>query len=236
VTDETTPTLAEIIRVAMAAERMGIRTWLPGRIVSYDGTTQRAEVELQIKQWVPTTSGGRRFEEIPHLYDVPVGHPRGGGYFVHFPMLAGDFVSVAFSAQSLGEFLRTGQVSEPQDPRMHGLFPYATPTSDPSEPNQLADMPAGKLVIGREDGKVLVIDEDGIKLGAEDAAEAMVLGTTLKAHLDAVATWQATLKGIFDAWVPVSMDGGAALKTALAALGAAPTVPAIESSVHALDE
>lgn len=215
-TDTTTPTLAELIRLAVANDRLGLRTWLPGRIVSYDASTQRAEVELQLRQPVPTTSGGRTWETLPHLFDVPIGHPRGGGYFVHFPMVAGDFVSVAFSVQSLGEYLRTGNLSEPADPRLHGFFPYAIPTSDPAEPRKLDAQPAGKLVIGREGGDVLVLDEDGLKVGAENAAEPFVLGDALKTWLEALT-------------VPTAMGpSGTPIN--------APSLDTILSTKHTIDE
>ena len=54
------------------------------------------------------------------------------------------------------------------------------------KPRKLDAQPAGKLVIGREGGKVVVLDEDGLKVGAENAAEPIPLGETLKSWLEAL--------------------------------------------------
>ncbi len=155
--------LGNVITEAIKTALRSSRSALPGRIVSYDSVTQAAEVEIQLE--IPLMKldgrnevkrGQHEYEPLPTLHGVPVGHPRGGGFFVHFPMVKGDFVWVMFSDLSMDEFTRTGTVSKPVDIRSHELFPYALPASDPSLPNKLpilpAPLPSDELVIGREGG------------------------------------------------------------------------------------
>ena len=214
----------ETIRTALRAARVS----LPARIVTYDTDTQRAEVEIQLE--VPLNRldgrdevirGKHTYEPLPNLHGVPVGHPRGGGFFVHFPMVAGDFVWLMFSDQSMDEFLRTGTVSKPVDIRSHDLFPYALPASDPSEDNQLADgLPSDELVIGREGGATIVINQD----------DEVLMGTSpeLLALAAQVDTNFTTLLNLLKTWTVVGSDGGAALQVA-ANLLSTPTVAAAKT-------
>ncbi|NIR31654.1 MAG: hypothetical protein GWN84_20550 [Gammaproteobacteria bacterium] len=160
--------LARIID--QAARKLGrrMRVALPGRIVEYDGATQTATVELQVELPLPKIdargeerAGEYTHEELPRLHGVPVGHPRGGGFFVHFPLVTGDYVDVLFTDVSLEEFIRSGTVSKPKDVRTHDLFPRAVPTSDPSEANRIADtLPSDEILIAREGGSDIRIKQD----------------------------------------------------------------------------
>ncbi len=160
--------IEEAVRTALRAARAA----LPGRIVTYDIQTQTAEVKIQVE--IPLMKldgrsevlrGQHTYEPLPNLHGVPVGHPRGGGFFVHFPMLPGDFVWVMFSDLSLDEFTRTGKVSKPKDTRSHDLFPYALPASDPSVSNRISPAPtAGKLVLGSTGGSGTVRIESDLEV------------------------------------------------------------------------
>ena len=57
-------------------------------------------------------------------------------------------------------------------------------------------------------GDVTIIAPGTVKLGTDDASEALALASKTKQDLQ-------TLKSAFDAWTVVSQDGGAALKTQL---------------------
>ena len=147
--------IEEAIKTALRAARVA----LPGRIVTYDTDSQAAEVEIQLQ--IPLNKlngrnevlrGQHAYEELPKLHGVKVGHPAGGGYSIHFPMVAGNFVWVMFSDQSLDEFTKTGKVSKPVDTRSHDLFPYALPANDPSSPLSVPAPDAAKLVIASTGG------------------------------------------------------------------------------------
>lgn len=160
--------IEEAIRTALRAARVT----LPGRIVSYSLTTQKAEVEIQVE--VPLNKldgrdevvrGKHTYEAIPNLYDVPIGHPAGGGYSIHFPMASGDFVWVMFSDLSLDEFIKTGRVSKPKDVRSHDNFPYALPAKDPALPSVIFPPPtAAKLVVGSTGGAGTMLVEGNLEV------------------------------------------------------------------------
>lgn len=204
----------EAIRTALRAARMA----LPGKIVSYSSLTQTAEVDIQVE--IPLNKlngrsevlrGEHIYEELPKLHGVPVGHPRGGGFFVHFPMEAGDFVWVMFSDQSMDEFIRTGTVSKPVDTRSHDLFPYALPASDPSIPNRLTPgLPSDELVVGREGGSEIRFKQNNeVHIAGE--ADFLARADRTESQLQIIVTALTTA-------VTGSMDGGALYKTNIIAL------------------
>lgn len=160
--------IEEAVKTALRAARVS----LPGRIVSYDVLTQTAEVKIQLE--IPLNKldtrnevlrGQHVHEALPNLHSVPIGHPSGGGFYVHFPMAEGDFVWVMFSDLSMDEFVRTGTISKPKDITSHGLFPYAFPSHDPSKPNAISPPPASnKLVLGSSGGTGIVRVEGDLEV------------------------------------------------------------------------
>ncbi len=213
--------LGNVITEAMKTALRAARSAMPGRIVSYDSVTQTAEVEIQLE--IPLMKldsrnevlrGQHEYEALPTLLGVPVGHPRGGGFFVHFPMVKGDFVWVMFSDLSMDEFTKTGRVSKPIDIRSHELFPYALPASDPSLPNKLpilpAPLPSDELVIGHEGGSDIRFKQNGEVHIAGDAASL--------ARADRVEAQIQVLVDALTNAVTVPTDGGAAYKANIIAL------------------
>lgn len=215
--------ITEAIKTALRASRSA----LPGRIVSYDSAlTYTADVEIQLE--IPLMKldgrneverGQHEYESLPILHGVPVGHPRGGGFFVHFPMVKGDFVWVMFSDLSMDEFIRTGTVSKPKDIRSHDLFPYALPASDPSILKRFtpASLPSDELVIGREGGSEIRFKQND-EVHIAGGAEFLSLSNKVDDNF-------ATLLDLLQNWTVVGTDGGAALQVA-ANLLTTPTVAA----------
>ncbi len=61
-----------------------------------------------------------------------------------------------------------------------------------------------------------------MKLGSKTAIDALIKGTAASIQLNKDLALMTALKSAFNAWTPVALDGGAALKTALAAFLALP--------------
>jgi hypothetical protein len=178
-------TLPELIRLALDTRQRNLHTALPGHVVSYDAATQTASIDLLVELSIPKRSGGHGYEKIPTLHGVPVGHPAGGGFVVHFPLAPGDHVWVMFAERSLDEVIRSGSRSQPRDLRMHDLsFAYAIPAASPDKSDALEAMPPNALVIG---------GSGGVLLGSGLAAQAMILGTAHVAALTTLATALDTL-------------------------------------------
>jgi len=130
------PTLAEVIRTAIESRLTEVHTGIPGRIVSYDSTTQTADVEIVVKRAETSSSGATTHEDYPVLPNVPVAWPRGGGYSMQFPLKVGDHVYILFSEAATAQWRVSGEVSNPGDLQRHSLsyaiaIPCIAPDADP---------------------------------------------------------------------------------------------------------
>jgi hypothetical protein len=102
---------------------------MPARIVSYDFTTQKASVQPTVnKKWTDGTTS-----EMPIINEVPVIFPSAGGASVSFPVLAGDTCLLVVCERSITEWLLSGGLATPLDPRkldltdavaIPGLIPF----------------------------------------------------------------------------------------------------------------
>ena len=131
----TTP--ADIMRQAINYQLRGANTAMPGSIVSYDYTQQKAQVQPDLRRKYKDGS----VQSMPELVNVPVIFPQGGGFHMHWPLNPGDTVLLVFSQRSMDEWLKSGGEVTPQDPRMldlsdaiaiPGLIPFspASPAAD----------------------------------------------------------------------------------------------------------
>lgn len=218
-------TLAELSHQARMAE---VHTAIPGRVVSYDAATQRADVRPLVQRTVPRVDGGVLLEELPVVRSVPVLHPRAGGFFVHLPIAAGDDVLLVMSEADPARYLSTGQPGAPIDHRRHHLaHAFAIPGVHP-EAGALAagDALAGELVLGREGtGPLVRVTDDVIKLG-RNATDKAAMATPTNARLDAIEL----ALNAFSSASPISMDGGAAIHAAFSLIWDAQTAPGTDVS------
>jgi hypothetical protein len=191
------PSLAEVIGGAIASRLADVHCCMPGRVKSYDGSKQTAEIVPVIRGVIGTEDGDVLLEDLPVLPNVPVCWMRGGGYSLQFPLNVGDHGLVVFSDASPALWRTSGDTSEPGDLRMHDLsFGFFIPCCAPDSktlPN------AGSAAV--LDGPTL------IRLGGE-AADFVALTTKVTAALNA-------LKSAISSAPTVPQDGGAAFKTAL---------------------
>lgn len=118
----------------------------------------------------------------------------GNGFGMYAPLEVDDEVLVEAPSGDPDEGLVVTQ-------RLHS-------PSDPP-PSELVDNPTDVLLVVKPGRTVRIVTSGGGKvvLGGADATEAVAFHSAIEA-----------LKEVLDAWVPVAMDGGAALKTLLTAL------------------
>lgn len=127
-----TPTLTQVIKDAIEARLLEVHVSLPAKIVTYDASKQKANVQALIKR---TFVSGESVD-LPIFTDLPVAWPRAGKAFLHFPLKPGDFVQVVFSERSLDEWKQTGASVAPKERRKHHLsdgwivpggYPFGSP-------------------------------------------------------------------------------------------------------------
>lgn len=135
------PELAEVLLALKANIFDGLSVAMPATIVSYTAATQVAKVKPLLKRAVVGEDGTTIQEELPEIPQVPVMFPRGGGYFLTFPLLPGDMVMLVFMDKSIDTFMiSAGNVAMDQvDLRMHhltdavaipGFYPLTKPIID----------------------------------------------------------------------------------------------------------
>lgn len=180
-------TLAEVLKASNEAHTQDMHVGLPGRIVSYDAAKQTADVECGVRLPLKGEFGEVVYEEFPIFPDVPIAWPRGGGFFITFPLAPEDPVFLVFSDVPMGEYLTTGKVSDPMDTRRHSSgYPMAIPGGASPDPKALTDASATKLVLGK-DGATVQISIDGttIQLG-KGTADYLALATKVDNAIEAL--------------------------------------------------
>jgi len=179
-----TPDLAEVLRSAVKAMQAQLHTSLPGRVLAYDATEQKADVQPLLRRPLVASDGTELdAESLPILHDVPVAFPRGGSgtgaFFLSWPLAAGDLVHLVFVEHSIDQWLATGPTASGEMPevtplnyRSHdlsdavaypGLYPRAL---------SLPDADADDAVLGRSEGiQIHVTPGDTVELRVDGAAE-----------------------------------------------------------------
>lgn len=113
-----TPTLTQVIMSGIDKIMTNVHTSMPGRIESYDASTQLAKVKPLLNRKYTTEDQAK---ELPIISNVPVVFPRTASAFVRLPIKAGDTVLLIFCERSIDRWLDTGGAVDPLDPEKFGL-------------------------------------------------------------------------------------------------------------------
>lgn len=109
--------LPDAIRWAILYQLNNVHTALPGQIISYDYTTQKASIQPTLnKVWNDATS-----VQLPVLENVPIIFQESGGASLTFPINPGDTCLLICVERSLDEWLTNGGLVNPKDPRKFDL-------------------------------------------------------------------------------------------------------------------
>lgn len=122
-------TITDALRQAIQFQLYDVHTALPGVIVSYDYTKQKAEIQPALKKsYLDGTT-----LDLPILSNVPVIFPKAGGASLTFPVVQGDTCLLLFIERSTDLWKSVGGNVAPNDPRkfdlsdavaIMGLFPF----------------------------------------------------------------------------------------------------------------
>jgi hypothetical protein len=216
--------LEDVIADILDDRISAIHTAMPAKVVKYYPDTQVADCQPLIKSVRYDETGAQVVTSYPVLPRVPVVHPRGGSFFIHFPLAINDFVMLVFQESAIDRWRAVGgREAHPADLRKHALgnavaYPGLYPTAESLNTTQAH---AANLVIGNESGQTVHVEPGPtgkIRLGSSSEASLVALAELVDSIFSTIDTIFRT------GWTPAPNDGGAALKTAwLAAFGSAPS-------------
>jgi phage baseplate assembly protein gpV len=134
-----------------------LHTSVPGIIVSFNAAKQTATVQPAIK---------RIFVEdgpvnLPVCTDVPVKFPGGGGFFLTFPVKAGDECELKFSERAIDFWYQNGAVQLPSEYRMHDLSDAIADVGLNSQPNVIPTLCTTGAELRTRDGSTFLRMEAG---------------------------------------------------------------------------
>jgi len=182
---------SEAIQAICRAQIAGIRTSIPGKVLRYDDTKQRADVEILVNDFFfsEDTPGIPIYEEFPTLVNVPVRWLRAGGFVLTMPLGVGDRVWVDFAERSLSEWKARGEKVSPKDLQRHAewatCIPGGYPETEPLASGDAAARAAG-VVLGKDGAETQIrIAASEIKIGAT-ASDFVALQTPVEAKLNAL--------------------------------------------------
>lgn len=226
-----TPDLIELIRVAIDNAISEMFVGMPGIVVKYNASQQKADIQPLLNRSYVNEDGSEGEDVLPVLPDVPIQFGRGGGYFASFPLQAGDKVVLFFMDRSIDNFL-SGSGTAPLDPvdfRQHDISDAVAFPCGHTFSGAIKDNLSGGAVLGKEGGAQVRIKGDNVEITSKGAPASVAGYVAMSALVDSL--W-AVLTATLDAFVPPGTpDGGAALATALStAIKAVPSYQATGST------
>ncbi len=141
------------------------------------------DVSPVLKRRMKNIEGSSVDEPLPMLCDVPVLFPRAGGYFISFPVQPGDFVQLIFNEVDFEAWFNESAPTIIDSQRFTLQGAVAIPGISP-QTKALVDAHKTNFVLGKEQGLQLHIDEEKIRLGSSDAAEALAIASKVKEELE----------------------------------------------------
>ena len=187
--------LAQTFAVLQAQLRRSLWTALPGRVQSFDGSKQSADIEPLIHDTWEAEDRTNQTGPLPVIPSVPVCFPGSGAFRVTFPVAKGDTGLIIFCARSIDRWLSEGGSVDPQDDRTHDLsdavfVPGLTDFAHPIDPYK-----DDRMTVGKVGGTQIHLKPSGTQIGTDDASQLdwVPIGTPLKTFLTNLLTALNTL-------------------------------------------
>lgn len=166
-------TLEDVLASWSRRAQSEVNVSLPGVVLDYDADTQTATVKPVVREAFEDDDEEVYVTEFEPIPQVPVCHWRGGGYTLHAPLEAGDFVTLVVMDRSIDEFMSTGNTDN--IPQVLRRFDWSDAVAIPMPP---APMPISGLgddmFMGREDGAAGVRISPTGKIAVEAAGQELI--------------------------------------------------------------
>lgn len=114
----TTPTMAEVLKLAIERRLADLHTAMPAEIVKYDFDLNLAQVKPHFHR---KFTGSDQATPIPTISNVPVLMYRTEAAHFRLPVAKGDTGLLIFAERSLDAWIESGSDHDPKDPRKHAL-------------------------------------------------------------------------------------------------------------------
>lgn len=157
---QTTPSLTELLRLALNEGLANFNTAMPGTVEKFDSVTGLADIRPGFKRLYRDDATPR---DMPVIGSVPVIFPGTEKAFIKFPIKKGDTVLLVFAQRSIDQWLeKGGQV----DPLFDGRFQLADAVAIPGlMPNTTPRKDAGSAFVEfTDDGKLKAQGASGEEL------------------------------------------------------------------------
>ncbi len=231
-TTQRTPELEDVIRLALENFQSSFHVALPGRIESYDESTQTATVKPLLKNSFVDADGVDVVEDLPVINSVPVQFMRGGGFFLSFPIVKGDHVLLVFNERSTDKFQTgTGDDTDPVDTRMHNLSDAVAIPGFYPDSKALGDAHPSNTVLGKDGGTQIHVADGKIELGAEASVDKASLDSKIQVELTRIASELTALTTFIATHVHIGVTTGPATTGPPAAPPPISGAPAATASV-----
>jgi phage baseplate assembly protein gpV len=142
-----------------------LRVAVPGIIQTFDATAQTASVQVAITDRINIYTTGQngavlmqqQEKQIPVLADVPVLFPRGGGFSITFPVVAGTACILLFQDSCIDYHWQSGGVQSTNCvARRHDLSDAVAILADITQPHALASVSADSMQMRTDDGATFI--------------------------------------------------------------------------------
>ncbi len=182
-----TPTLAEVIRSAIAAGASDLRVSIPASVERVDLAKGLIDARPLVKDLVGDRSDALTALSMPVITNVPVVWPGAGGFRLTFPIDKGDTVLLVFADRSLDVWLAKGGEVDPADPRHHALSDAIAIPGLRDFKSPWSGAASDGITLGKDGGLQVKVKQATIELGGTDEPAAMA--TTLKNYVDLLKVW-----------------------------------------------
>lgn len=198
------PTLAEVFSQAREVTKRQIRCALIGQVQSYNASTQTANVQPVVDDFVQQEDGTYLDLPFPVLTNVPVQFPCGGSIRMTFPVQPGDTGLLVVTDLSLDRWKNQGgQTSPNTDQRRHHPADAVFVPGVVPNPKAWTSADASAFTLGPDTGPQVVVRQDSIELGGSATSapiDAMVKGTTYRTAQNTLDTAWQTFQTAVDAF------------------------------------